>query len=257
NRSFTYNDSLADVFPTRNINPLYTYELPLGPALLVDGRVYPGAFFTGGVGAHIGVQVHFEFGFATRSIYAENTPDQVELSTSTSEFRVGLRGRIPIDALELGIFAEYGMHKFRLIGDEDGNANPNFPLVPDVTYTFIRPGLDARFRFSDFMVGMHVAPRFLLSMHELDLQDLWFPGATGSGLDMGLEVGYSLTPSLEVVAGFDFLRYAFDFNAIPKDNPVVAGGAKDDYISGWLGVRFRLPGSGGASGASASASASD
>ncbi len=150
------------------------------------------------------------------------------------EFQVGLRGRIPLGAHELGIFAEYGKHKFTSSGDESN------PLVPDVDYSYIRPGLDGRFRFGEIMLGVHIAPRFLLSMGELDLEDVWFPGATGSGLDAGAEFGYSVLSSLDIVAGFDWVKYGFDFNAIPDDNPMVAGGATDTYISGRLGILYRL-----------------
>ncbi len=244
NRNFSYNQPLDEVLPDLAIDPLYTYELPLGPALLLDLKLYPVAFFSGGVAANIGLQVHFEQGFATRSVYAENTPDEVELETSTQEIRAGLRGRIPLDKHEFGVFADFGIHKFRLAGDEDGTVNPAFPLIPDVEYRFIRPGVDATFRFSDFLIGIHAGYRILLSMNELD-SVVWFPGAKGAGIDAGLELGYAVLPSLDVIVGGDFLRYAFDFNAIPNDNPVVAGGATDDYISGWVGVRYRLPGSGG------------
>jgi hypothetical protein len=234
NRNFDYTDSLSEVLPGRGIDPLYSYELPLGPAIFADLRFYPMAFGGDGVLAHIGLQGHFEQGFATRSIYAENTPEELELETSMQEFRIGLRGRIPLGVHELGIFAEYGKHKFTLSGDETN------PLVPDVDYGFIRPGIDGRFRFGELLLGFHVAPRILLSMGELDLEGVWFPGATGSGLDAGVEVGYSIMPSLDVIAGFDWLRYGFDFNAIPDDNPVVAGGATDTYLSGHLGILYRL-----------------
>jgi hypothetical protein len=234
NRSFDYTDSLSEVLPGRGIDPLNSYELPLGPAIFVDLRLYPLAFGGDGFLAHVGLQAHFEQGFATRSIFAENTDAEQELETSMQEFRVGLRGRLPFGVHELGIFADYGQHKFTLAGDETN------PLVPDVTYAFVRPGLDGRFRFGELMLGFHLAPRFLLSMDELDLEGVWFPGATGSSLEMGAEAGYALTSSLDVVVGFDWLKYGFDFNAIPNDNPVVAGGATDTYLSGHLGILYRL-----------------
>lgn len=241
NRTFSYKDSLAELYPDLQIKPLYTYELPLGPALIVDIRFYPGAFFTSGAGANIGLSARFEQGFATRSVYAENTDGEVELETAMQEIRAGLRYRIPLDKHEVGISAEYGIHKFRLAGDEDGTVNPDFPLIPDTDYRLIRPGLDARFRFSEFLLGVHAAPRILLSMGELE-SEVWFPGATGMGFDAGVMIGYAIIPSLDVVAGFDYMRYGFDFNAIPDENVVVAGGATDQYLSGYVGLLFRLPG---------------
>ena len=45
-----------------------------------------------------------------------------------------------------------------------------------------------------------------------------------------------------IVAGVDFLRYAFNFNPVPTTNAVVAGGAVDQYISGYLALRVSISG---------------
>jgi hypothetical protein len=141
-----------------------------------------------------------------------------------------------------------------LEGDE-GGAGGQRPLVPDVKYEYIRPGVEGRLRISQVFASVHVAPRFLLSYHQIDLERVWFPGASGSGFDFGLAGGYGVLPFLDVVIGFDFLRYGFDLSGIPTANrcPVdmpdpagcqrVAAGASDTYISGWLGAMVRLGGS--------------
>ena len=53
---------------------------------------------------------------------------------------------------------------------------------------------------------------------------------------------------MPLVAGFDWLRYAFDFNPAPIRQAAVvsytAGGAVDEYMSGFLGLRFHMPGQG-------------
>ena len=90
-------------------------------------------------------------------------------------------------------------------------------------------------------------------MHQIDLTGVWFPGATGLGIDAGVMGGYSVLPFLDLVAGFDFLNYSFDFSAIPKNLPTcatpantgcqkVADGATDRYISGWLGAMVHFGG---------------
>jgi hypothetical protein len=244
NRTFSYQDALSDLYPDSGFKELNTYELPLGPALLVDIRFYPGAFFSRGLAANIGLVAHFEQGFATKSIYGENTDQEKELETSMQEIRVGLMGRIPLGESEIDLSGEYGIHKFRLNGDEQGTVGTgtvtdNFPLVPDTDYTFIRVGLEGRFRFSEFMVGVHVAPRIVLGVGDL-ASDAWFPEASGMGFDTGLMLGYGIIPSLDVVVGVDYLRYGFDFNPIPVGAPVVAGGATDEYTSAYLALLFRL-----------------
>lgn len=231
NRQFDYTD------PRSNLSqyPLAPHEQPLAPALVLDARLYPLAFSSSeGLGAHLGIQLHFEKSFFAKTVVNENTDSEEFLDNDMQEFRVGLRGRIPFGASELGIFVDYGNHKYTFSGDEKN------PIVPDVSYGFVRPGVDARFRLGEILLGLHLAPRFLLSMGELDLEGVWFPGAKGSGLEYGGEFGYAVSSGLDILVGFDVVQYGFDFNAIPNDNPVVAGGATDRYISGRFGILYRL-----------------
>jgi hypothetical protein len=218
---------------------LHSYELGLGPALIGNVRAYPAAFFTDNTWSHIGIEARYEFGIATTTEFARADGSIASLSTTSSEFELGLRGRAPLGRHELGLFGLFGAHAFSLKGDENPNADP-YALVPDVNYHFLRIGVDARFAFSKLVVGAHIAPRFLLSMDEVDKARVWFPGASGSGLDFGIFGGWQLTPWLSAVGGLDVVRYGFDFNAIPPDNRVVAGGATDTYVSVWLGAMFRL-----------------
>jgi hypothetical protein len=167
-----------------------------------------------------------------------------KLNTTSQAWDVGLRGRIPIGPAEISLFAEYGAQTFILEGDEGGAKLA--PLVPDVQYTFVRLGGEARVRVAKVLMGGHIAPRILTSLHKIDLPYVWFPGATGWGLDFGLMLGYGVLPFMEVVLNADFTGYGFDFNPVPTDPllaPVVAGGATDRYNSLSLGVKFTLGGS--------------
>jgi hypothetical protein len=59
-------------------------------------------------------------------------------------------------------------------------------------------------------------------------------------------------PFLDVVGGFDIVAYGFDFNDVPDEPtpcgpagcraPLIAGGATDTYMSGWLGAMVTLGG---------------
>jgi hypothetical protein len=244
NRQFKYTDPVTKLLP---------YSLAFGPALLIGGRIYPAAFFRDDFSGNIGLIAQGELGIATSTDYkvaaASGGSYVQKLKTSAQEWSVGLVGRLPIAPAEIDVFGVYGTQTFILKGDEGGSGLA--PLVPDVKYQYIRPGVEARARVSKFFLGGHVAPRFLLSLHNIDLENVWFPGATGTGLDFGLKFGYGLLPFLDAVAGFDYVRYGFDFNGIPKGQPTcattadpncqkVAGGASDTYISGWLGMMFHL-----------------
>jgi hypothetical protein len=251
NRQFGYSGA---------VTKLSSYNLPFAPALLIGGRFYPAAFVRDDVLGNIGLTGQAELGIATTTEYPSPAPGGgagqiiTELKTSTQEWNIGLIGRIPLEPVEIAVFALYGEHTFILKGDENTSGLP--PLVPDVKYKYIRPDVEVRGRPSDFLVGARVAPRFLTSYEQIDLEGVWFPGASGFGFDLGLLGGYSVLPFLDVVVGFDFLRYGFDFADVKKNPPPtcaslapeappcqkVASGASDTYISGWAGALIHLGG---------------
>jgi hypothetical protein len=250
NRQFGYSAA---------VTKLSAYNLPFAPALLIGGRFYPGAFVRDDVLGNIGLIGQAELGIATTTEYPTPNPAGggeiiTELETSAQEWNIGLVGRIPLKPVEIAVFAMYGEHTFILKGDENTSGLP--PLVPDVKYKYIRPGVEVRGRPSDFLVAGRVAPRFLTSYEQIDLEGVWFPGASGFGFDFGLLGGYSVLPLLDVVVGFDFVRYGFDFSGVKKNPPPtcatlapelppcqkVAEGASDTYISGWVGALIHLGG---------------
>jgi hypothetical protein len=174
-----------------------------------------------------------------------NTEEFENLST---QWMAGARLRFPFDGAEVGAVFGYGMQKFFLKGDEEQ------PIVPDVKYGYIRLGADTSFALGKVTLGGKVAVRLLGSLGELE--SLWFPGATGTGVDLGIFGAYPFSDTIGLVAGIDAIRYGFDFNAIPETNRVAAGGAIDQYFVGWLGVRFQLAGSASSSEGAVSAEAS-
>ena len=218
---------------------LAPYNLDLAPSFVVSARIYPAAFATDGAISHVGIMGKYELGLATKTIAETTDPMTMmtttdELKTQVNDFQIGLRTRLPLGKLEFGTFALYGRQQFLLLGDELN------PLVPDVTYGYLRFGVDARVELGKFTVEAQIAPRFLQTMNELDRAVIWFPGATGSGVDFGAMLGWNYLSWLDAVAGFELVRYGFDFNNIPNENPVIAGGATDTYLSAFLGVRFHL-----------------
>jgi hypothetical protein len=237
NRKFDYTGTQS--------GPLTPYDLALGPAIIFAGEVYPAAFKSNGVLSNIGLMGRYELGIATKTNYQAVTNGPVTtLQTHAHEFDIGVRARMPLGIAELGTFFEYGVQSFALIGDENPKGAA-YAVVPDVHYHYLRTGLDLRFYISKLTVGGHVAPRFLTSMKELDkggssptTSPLWFPGATGSGLDAGLMLSWQVIPWLAASGGVDFVRYGFNFNNLPaQPTPrVIAGGATDTYLSFWFGA---------------------
>src|SRR5690606_6623446 len=137
--------------------------------------------------------------------------------------------------------AAYGSHSFEV--SESGA-----PLVPDVSYSFVRAMLDARFRFGEILLGINAGPRFLLDPGD-GIKDptYFFPSTGGLGFEAGLMLGYALSPSLDIVAGGELRRYGLAFNQTVAEvnaqaTPTIAAGAVDQYLAGYLGVLFRIPG---------------
>ena len=262
-RTFEFKNTIADVRPNDGFAQLLKYELPLGPVLFIDLNWFPASHFMTGPAEWIGLTGGFEKGFATQSVFKDAAGKEQTLKTNEQAFYVGPRFRFPLGQHVLGLTGTYGQHTFALEGDEGVNGKPG-PLIPDVKYSYVKVGLDGTFRIGDFLAGARVGKRFV--MNTGSLETVWFPANLGghvktSSLEAGVTVGYRLVSMLDLVAGFDWLRYGFDFNpnivrqpcgptvpACPdpaKDTTsYVAGGAVDEYLSGFIGFRFHVPGAG-------------
>jgi hypothetical protein len=229
-RSLNYKDDLHDFDPAAKEQS--TYSGP-GAALFLNFRWYPVAHVTGGPASNIGLTGGFEKGFLTKA----KPPSGPELDVSHQEFFLGLRGRIPLGAHhELGIAGTYGQHTFTIEGDEI--------LLPDVKYSYLRPGVDGRFRFGRAVLGFSLGYRHVLSAGQI-MEKPWYPNASAMGMDAGIFGGYAITKQLDLLVGLDLRRYGFSLKpepAVPPEvNNHVAGGATDQYLGGWIGAGFRLP----------------
>jgi hypothetical protein len=251
-RSFTYHDTADQLFPGRGFPVPQTYKLPLGPAIFINGTLYPGAFATKGAAANFGITGGYELNFGTKSVYNTPAPTAADpgatrentLTTAANQYFIGIKARVPFSVHQLGFVLAYGQQEFNLLGDESA------PQVPDVWYKFVKGSIEGRFRFDAISIGAHLGSRLVSNTGGLERD--WFPGHVKTqSLEAGLELGYSLASSVDVLVGFDVIRYAFNFNPIPNTlnpnsnpgpNTVIAGGATDQFISGFLGVRYSLPG---------------
>ncbi len=239
-RTFKFHSTVADARPSEFYQML-SHELPLGPALYVDLNWYPGSHFTTGPAEWVGLTAGYEKGVAIKSVYREGEGDaERTLKTDEQQWYAGLRLRLPLGAHRLGAIATYGQHSFLLDGDSDR------ALIPDVKYTNVRVGIDGELRFGGFLVGARIGKRFVTSTGALET--VWFSNVKTSSLEAGATLGYRLASVVDLLAGVDWLRYAFDFNPVaPRPanqslESLVAGGAVDEYIVGHIGLRFRLPG---------------
>jgi hypothetical protein len=236
-RSFSYHDTPSERFPQYGFAPPQTYSLPLGPALFIDGSLFPGAWATRGPGSWIGLTGGYELNIATKSVYGV-APNEKKLTTRANQWFFGGKARIPVAAHEFGLSGGVGSQVFNLLGDEDR------PQVPDVWYKFYFVRAEGRLRFNLVSFGFHLGTRLVHNTGGLERD--WFPGHVKTqNVEAGISAGYTLAPNIELVGGIDYVRYAFDFNPLPPradpSTQVIAGGAVDQYTSGWLGLRYSLP----------------
>ena len=227
-RTFDFNDPLSN-YQAGAAKP-YSYVLPAGPAPFVDLGFYPAAFATRGFLANVGVVASYERLIATKT-------QSATASTLAQQLEVGLRGRLPLGEHEAGLAVSYGKQTFHV---SDTDPGPATGTVPNVDYTFIDVSADGRFRVNALTFGAHVGTRLVRDTGSLE--KVWFPTTKTTSIEAGLSAGYRLTPMFEVVGGVDLMRYAFDFNPVPPMNPLVAGGAVDQYISGYLALRVSITG---------------
>lgn len=226
-RNFGYNDSLPG---------LRGYSLGPSPSVALHGHWYPAAHFSSGALAHLGLDLRADM---LLGVSSENKQGQ-KFSTSSHEFGVGLRARIPMsDRLELGAVAGFGQHSFGL-----SDANGVDPEVPDVVHNFLRFGLEGRYQLIP-QLGVQLRAGFLKGLSLGELGDkAWFPHATGNGVEaeLSFQLGVTRMLSVELAAGMQ--RYFMSLNPEQDDPGVrgtarVAGGALDKYYSSRLGVIIR------------------
>jgi hypothetical protein len=225
-RSFDYNDDLSG---------LRSYDLGLGPTLMLKLRWYPGAHFDDGLAAHIGLELRGQFAFGLDSAL-----DDTSFPTSSRGFAAGLRARLPLDEHELAAVFGYANQTFAIDTVEDGGAQID-PGVPSAAYGYLRVGAEVRFAIGEtFAIGASAAYLPTLSAGEIDE---WFPRGSATGMEGELMLSHALSPSLELSAAFGLQRFAFSFDPEPgdvaEDRPI-AGGAVDQYLWGTLGIRWFL-----------------
>jgi hypothetical protein len=225
-RNYKYNDP----FPG-----LRKYGMDVSPNLRLHVRWFPAAHFDDGVLSNFGLDVRGEL---LVGVTSKNRAGQ-KFETSAHSFGVGLRGRLPLRALELGAIIGYGMHAFSLEGTSKAN-----PDVPNAGYGFLRTGLDARVNFWVMYTQLSAAYLFGLSHGEI-AEEAWFPHTSGDGVELDLALGVFFSKVLGVEAAFGLQRYFMSFDPEPRDPGVrgpgrVAGGAVDQYISGRVAMVIRL-----------------
>lgn len=211
---------------------LSKYSLPVGPSLQAEMDVFPAAFFTKGIPAHIGVSLGFSYMLGVSSVASDGT----RYSTSAVRFRAALMGRIPIGPLELRPHFGYALQNFSISNGAAGASKPN---IPDVAYSNLRAGLGLKLNIvGPLALNLGFAYQAPLSVGEIS-STRYFPRLKAGGLDANGGISLSFFKRVELRLGVEYIRYWYSMNPEPGDQSV-AGGALDDSFGGGFIIAFTL-----------------
>lgn len=223
-RRLRYSDDIFGV--------LSKYTLPFWPAGVLAVDWYPASHFTTGWLTYLGLTAQLELSAGIKS----STATGDTFKTTYTSFLIGPKFRYPIGRAEVVGSIAYGGQSFGFTPTTDSGAAP---LLPDVSYKFLRFGASGRVPVSErFAVGAGLGYLAVTGTGELG-SAAFFPRISGGGFDLGLFGSYAMTNRLDLRLGFDFRRYFFSMNPEVGD-PLIAGGATDQYVSVTLGLGLRL-----------------
>lgn len=251
-RDYAYADPISDAY----FQTLVPHTA--GPlAFRFKAEWYPGAHFTHGATANIGLVASFVQSFGGKTA----VPGDALLNTTIRELNLGTRARFPLRWGEIGIGLGWGRQFVSIEGDNetvllvDQTTGPSRGLVPDVQYEYVRTGLDAVLVLGDFALRPGLFVRVvtdLLGDAGYLAESRWFPRASAAAIETSLGLDYLLGDNFAVVADGTLVRYGVDTNfdrsfalademtGLPAS--ALAGGIADLYLSAFVGVRYNLDG---------------
>ena len=211
---------------------LHGYQLDAAPTIDLALTWFPGAHLTQRWLAHLGLAFRGSFAL----VFGSRGSDGVERATTAYGLDAGLVARIPIGRVaqpELAV--AYGRQVYEVGG---GVASGEKPLVPSVTYSFVRFGAGLRVRAHERVtLDGHAGYRLLVGTGELGTT--YFPRARVDAIDADATLTVALYRGLEARLGGAVQHYFAKLNPEPGD-PLVAGGLTDTHVTGTIALAYRL-----------------
>jgi hypothetical protein len=224
NRSFEYSDDIYGV--------MRDYHVDVGPMIAGELEWFPGAHVTDGAGAHFGLRLR---GYGVVGVTSA-TERGAEHGTSAFGIEGGLVGRIPILDHEIRLDVSAGWDVYEV---EAPRVGP--PLVPDLAWLWVRPGIALRVVFGDTGLSLYGDFGWLFVLDAGDLGSAaWFPRLTAGGLSGSVFLAVDVFEGLELSAGFEARRYWTAMRPELGDKLIV-GGVVDQVLMGAIRLGYRLP----------------
>jgi hypothetical protein len=257
-RNLQYSSGVADAYETK----LQSHSLT-APALTLYGQWYPGAYKFDGPLANIGLALGLYRSVGGATTVRDGSQSAVKLTSTFTEFTLGLRGRIPVRKFELGLNAAWGMQSMVLDGDNEASmANPDGDpgIVPDIKYTFFQFGPDLHFEFgSPIEVGLLFRTISIANSNGYLAEQRWFPNAAAIGLNAFASFDINVAKNIDLRLGGEARYYgikpnsgSYQDNIDPGGNAyvagkdglksAVAGGISDTYLGAFVSAHYSIPG---------------
>ena len=211
---------------------LARYALPFAPAVALDATWYPGAHFTSGVAANLGIAFSGDVGVGISS-----KQDTSRFGTRYDRFRVSAAFRQPFGStFSVEAVAGFSTQTFSIdpVAANDGSARPN---IPSVTFNGPRAGLGVRLvKLGPVGIDAMAGFTFLAWTGELGTE-AYFKRAGGFGVDAGGGVSIELVENVQLRAGLDWTRYILTLR--PEEGArFTAPSATDQYLGGSVALHW-------------------
>jgi hypothetical protein len=261
-RTMQYQKGLADV-----------YEYPLLPhtgfttiTLRLGAHWYPGTYFyKDGVLPNIGLAMNLYRSVGGSTQVKDGMGEVSKFDTTFTEFNIGVRGRLQLKGIELGLNGGWGTQSLVLDGDNEtptGAMEKDPGIIPDAGYSYFRFGPDVHFE-----LGAPIEAGLFYRMVTLDDEEgylkeaRWFPNAAAIGLDAFAQVNIALTKKIQLQLGGEARYYGVKANpgvfadttdgtgnatpgaqGQPGLTRAVAAGVSDVYLGAFASAYFTMPG---------------
>jgi len=209
---------------------LRTYQVFPASILSLRAQLFPLADGSSTILGNIGIIAGFCRSFFLQSSLPDPiTGSTVSIDTTATSYYGGLRARFPFGGENgpiLGVSASYAAQGF-------GFSTTGYDL-PDVSYTAVRPAVDARVPFGKISLLAEAGFRAVLEAGQVASR---FRSPTASGIDAQLGVAYLLLPGWELRLTGDYEYYFYTFKSdLTKNDAYVAGGAVDQFFGARVGI---------------------
>lgn len=208
------------------------HALQIAPAFFADLEWFPGAHFDAGVFAHIGVSLAYERSIGVSLETAQGT----SLACALSRLSAGIRIRIPLPVVELGLTAHYLSHEFAIA---PGTPDAPRPSIPNVAYGGVRAGALANFTLASWLViGIEGGYQWVFSSGEV-ASAAFLPKVQVFAFDVGAALIIPLPRDFDVRFGGNLRFFSLDRNSLSSD-PEMASRARDLYLAVNVAFGFHL-----------------